>query len=79
MARKKPGNSEFTAFDVFYEDGTRSSNRRIANAELGDLDGDVVVRALIEAQDQKVAALSGRPRAAIRSIVRSDGRQVPPR
>ena len=40
MARKKPSNSDFISFDVIYEDGTRSSNRRIAASELNELDGD---------------------------------------
>lgn len=74
MARKKNANSEFTAFDVLYEDGSRSSHRKVANADISDLDGDATVKAIIEAQDQKVAALSGRPRAAIKSITRSEGR-----
>ena len=70
MSRKK-NSGEFTAFDVVYEDGSRTSNRKIANAELAGLHDDALVRALIEAQDQKVAALSGRPRGAIKSISRS--------
>ncbi len=73
MSRKK-SNGEFTAFDVVYEDGSRTSNRKIANSELDGAQDDTVVRAIIEAQDQKVAALSGRPRGAIKSIVRSAGR-----
>lgn len=73
MARPKT-NSEFTAFDVVYEDGSRSSNRRIANSDLAGPDGDRPAKALIEAQDRQIAALSGRPRGAIKSIVRSGGR-----
>ena len=74
MARRKTDNNAFTAFDVVYEDGSRTSNRKIANSELAEPDGDTLVRAIIEAQDQKVAALSGRPRGAIKSITRSGGR-----
>jgi hypothetical protein len=31
---------EFVLFDVLYEDGTRSSNRKVPRSELGSLDGD---------------------------------------
>jgi hypothetical protein len=73
MARRKT-NSDFTAFDVVYEDGARSSNRRVPSAELTGPDGDAPARAIIEAEDRKLAALSGRPRSAIKSITRSAGR-----
>jgi hypothetical protein len=72
MARKKPIPSEFVYFDVLYEDGSRSSNRKVPSAELGGLDGDEPAREIIEAQDRKVGEMSGRPRPAIKSIARSD-------
>lgn len=72
MARKKPASSAaFVNFDVTYEDGSRSSNRRVASDALGGLDGDEPAKAIIEEQDRKIAALSGRPRGAIKSIARS--------
>lgn len=72
MARKKPASSAaFINFDVVYEDGSRSSNRRVASEVLGGLDGDAPAKAIIEEQDRKIAALSGRPRGAIKSIARS--------
>ncbi len=75
MARKKPsGGGDFVLFDVIYEDGTRSSNRKIPSAEVGGLDGDEPARTIIEAQERKIAEQSGRPRPAIKSIVRSGGR-----
>jgi hypothetical protein len=75
MSRKKPVNvSEFVAFDVLYEDGTRTSNRRVPSDELGGLDGDEPAKAIIEAQDAKIAALSGKPRGPIKTISRSAGR-----
>lgn len=70
MVRRKTG-GEFTAFDIVYEDGSRSSNRRIANAELAERSDDAAVRAILEAQDRKVAVLSGRPRGRIKSVTRS--------
>jgi hypothetical protein len=58
-------------FDVVYEDGTRSSNRKVLASALGGLDGDEPARGIIEAQDRDIAAASGRPRSNVKSIVRS--------
>jgi hypothetical protein len=75
MPRKKqPVADGSILFDVIYEDGTRSSNRKIAAAEIDALDPEASARAIIEAQDRKIAALSGRPRGAIKSISRSPTR-----
>lgn len=76
MPRKKPATStsDFVAFDVLYEDGSRTSNRRVPSSELGGLDGDEPAKAIIEAQDAKIAALSGKPRGPIKSITRSGTR-----
>jgi hypothetical protein len=75
MARKKrPLESEFVLFDVIYEDGTRSSNRKVATAELDKLDADASARAIIEAQDRKISEMSGRPRGPIKAITRSVAR-----
>jgi len=74
MPRKKPGNAgnaDFVLFDVLYEDGTRSSNRRVPSDLLGGLDGDEPARDIIEEQDRKIGEMSGRPRAPIKSIARS--------
>ena len=78
MARRKPdsgarrkSDTAFVLFDVIYEDGSRSSNRKIAREEVEGLDGDAPARWLIEAQDRKIAELSGRPRGPIKTIVRS--------
>jgi hypothetical protein len=74
MARKKPSNSDFISFDVLYQDGTRSSNRRIPLSELGEVDGDAQAKAIIEAQDRNIANLSGKPRGPIKSISRTPNR-----
>jgi len=71
MARKKPVDSAFVLFDVIYQDGTRSSNRKVPSSEVGGLDGDGPARAFIEAQDRKIAEMSGNPRGPIKTIVRS--------
>jgi len=71
MARKKPAASEFIAFDVIYEDGSQTSNRRVATTDIDPIDGDKSVKALIEEQDRKIAEMSGRPRGAIKTVKRS--------
>jgi hypothetical protein len=72
MARKPKANAkaEFVLFDVLYEDGTQSSNRRVPMSELGGLDGDAPARSIIESQDREIAERSGRPRGAIKSLKR---------
>ena len=72
--RKQPVESEFVLFDVIYEDGTRSSNRKVATAELDKVDADASARAIIEAQDRKISQMSGQPRGAIKAIRRSAAR-----
>ena len=74
MARKKqPQATEFLFFDVLYQDGARSSNRKVATADL-DGDSDAAAQAVIEAQDREIAAMSGNPRGPIKSISRSSKR-----
>jgi hypothetical protein len=73
MARRKPtARAEFVLFDVFYEDGTRSSNRKVASFELDGLDGDTPAKGILEAQDLKIAEQSGRARGPIKTVARSD-------
>jgi hypothetical protein len=72
MARKsKPAETGFLWFDVLYEDGTRSSNRKVSSAELDPIDRDASIRALLEGQDRAIAEMSGRTRGPIKSISRS--------
>ncbi|MGQ0486500.1 MAG: hypothetical protein ACT4SY_14255 [Hyphomicrobiales bacterium] len=72
MARKKFSlDDSFVLFDVVYEDGTRSSRRRIAAADLSALDRDTDAKTMITAQDRKIAEMSGHDRGPIRSITRS--------
>ena len=72
MARKKqPVEKGFILFDVAYQDGSRTSNRKVPGSEVGGLDGDEPARTFIEAQDRKIAEMSGAPRGPIKSIARS--------
>jgi hypothetical protein len=61
---------EVVLFDVLYEDGTRTSNRKVPGAELDDIDGDLLAKTYIEAQDRQIAEISGKPRAPIKSLTR---------
>jgi hypothetical protein len=77
MARKKQQvASGFVLFDVIYEDGTQTSNRKVPATDLGGLDGDAPARTFIETQDRKIGEMSGASRARIKSIVRSRKRAV---
>ncbi len=71
--KTKTGDSGFLLFDVLYEDGTRTSNRKVPSAEIGYFDKDDTIKAILEAQDRKIAELSGRSRGRIKSIVKSAG------
>ncbi len=69
-ARTKKKVSEFTLFDVVYEDGSRTSNRKVPAVELTGSDPDGAVKAFIEAQDRKIAEASGILRGTIKTILR---------
>ena len=70
MAKKKPHfDHSFVFFDVVYEDGTRSSRRKVAMADLEV--GDEGARTVIMAQDTKIAQMSDRHRGTIKTLVRS--------
>jgi hypothetical protein len=76
MARKKPKGkgAVFTAFNVTYEDGMVTSNRRVANELLDQMYGDSfqdLARKAIEDQDDEIAKRSGQSRAEIKSIIKA--------
>ena len=71
MAKKKATDNTFVFFDVTYEDGAQSSNRRVPGDMLLGLDGDKPAKTLIEQQDRDIAEKSGRPRGPIKAISRS--------
>jgi hypothetical protein len=75
MARKKPKGKgiTFTMFNVNYEDGMVTSNRRVSNDLLDQSYGESfqdLARTAIEGQDNEIAQMSGQRRAKITSIVR---------
>ena len=59
MARKPTARTEFVLFNVYYEDGSQRSNRRVPADLLGGIDGDEPARAVIEEQDREISAKSG--------------------
>jgi hypothetical protein len=63
--------ARFVLFDVLYEDGLRTSNRKVPTSELDSIDGDAAAKTYIEAQDRKIAETSGKPRASVKSVSRS--------
>ena len=70
---KKPGTNpkgEFAFFNVFYEDGSQRSNRRVPTELLGGLDGDEPARSFIMEQDREIAEKSGRPALEIKDLER---------
>ena len=76
MARR-PGTrrvEESVFFDVRYEDGTQTSNRKVPSSELGGIEGDQAAKLYLEEQDRKIAEISGKPRAGIKSVTRAKGR-----
>ena len=73
MARKKSKGkaAEFRIFNVTYEDGTITSNRRVANERLDQSFGDDLLdlaRTAIQEQDNEIAQRSSRRRAKIKAI-----------
>ena len=73
MSRKKPtARIENVFFDVFYEDGSRTSNRKVNGDILGGLEGDAPAQLFLEAQDAEIGERSGRPRPKIKTISRSE-------
>jgi len=76
MARKKSKGKEtaFTMFNVTYEDGTLSSNRRVSTELLDQSMGDDLIdlaRTAIMNQDDEIAQRSNRRRAKIKTIVKA--------
>ncbi len=71
MARKPTKRTEFVLFDVFYEDGSQRSNRRVPGEALGGLDGDEPAQRIIEEQDREIAEKSGQIPLPIKSVRRA--------
>ena len=75
--KKQSSDSEFLLFNVLYEDGAQTSNRKVARSELNGFseDDDEIIRRVLEEQDAKIAAMSGKPRGPIKAIIPVSGRR----
>jgi hypothetical protein len=71
MARKPTKRTEFVLFDVFYEDGSQRSNRRVPAEALEGLEGDAPAQHIIEEQDREIAEKSGQIPLRIKTLRRS--------
>ena len=76
MARRKSNGKgpAFMMFNVTYEDGTVTSNRRVSSEQLDESFGDDLIdlaRTAIESQDNEIAHRSGQRRAKIKSIAKA--------
>ena len=76
MARKqaKGKSAEFTVFNVTYEDGSITSNRRVANDLLDQSFGDDLMdlaRTAIQEQDNAIAQRSNKRRAKVKTITKA--------
>lgn len=65
----KPVTGDFLFFNVVYEDGSHSSNRKVPSSDMPMFDAEGAIKAMLEAQDRKIAELSGNPRGRIKSII----------
>ena len=72
MARMKRSASKAAPvlFNIVYEDGTLSSNRKVPADVLDGIDDEAAARAALEAQDRDIALKSGRPRGRIKTLTR---------
>jgi hypothetical protein len=75
MARKPASRTEYVMFDVFYQDGSQRSNRKVPSSVLGGLDLDEPARAILEEQDRLISEKSGIPPIPIERICRSNGKK----
>ncbi|HEY5364465.1 MAG TPA: hypothetical protein VIJ49_09720 [Aestuariivirga sp.] len=72
MAKKeKKQEPMFVQFDVTYEDGTKSSRRKIDVAGLDKDEYEAYAKTEIMNQDRKIGEMSGKPRGNIKELSRS--------
>ena len=62
---------EFVLFDVLYEDGTRTSNRKVPGSELVDIEVDLCwPRPMSRPKTRKLPRSREKPRTPIKSLTR---------
>jgi hypothetical protein len=63
--------TSFVLFDALYQDGTKTSYRKIPASEIHELEDIKAARALIEAQDRNIAERSGVQTGPVKTVLRS--------
>lgn len=71
MRRKSRLETSFVLFDVIYQDGTKTSYRKVPASEIHELDDVKAAKAFIEAQDRNIADRSGIRRGPVKEVLRS--------
>jgi hypothetical protein len=72
MAKKqKKIEDSFVFFDVIYEDGTKSSRRKINAAGLDKDEVEAFALTEIMNQDRRIAEMSGKSRGDVKTLVKS--------
>ena len=73
MAKKqKKIEDSFVFFDVIYEDGTKSSRRKINAAGVDASDIETFAMTEIMNQDRRIAEMSGKSRGQVKTLVKSN-------
>jgi hypothetical protein len=72
MAKKqKKIEDSFVFFDVIYEDGTKSSRRKINAAGVDASDVESFAMTEIMNQDRRISEMSGKSRGQVKTLVKS--------
>jgi hypothetical protein len=71
VAKKQKIEDNFQFFDVIYEDGTKSSHRKVNAAGLAKDEVEAFALTEIMNQDRKIAGLGGKNRGTVKTLVKS--------
>jgi hypothetical protein len=72
MAKKqKKIEDSFVFFDVIYEDGTKSSRRKINAAGVDASDIETFAMTEIMNQDRRISEMSGKSRGQVKTLMKS--------
>jgi hypothetical protein len=69
--KQKKQEDEFVLFDVTYEDGSKSSRRRINVTGVDSDEVDAFAMTEIMTQDRKIMDMGGKNRGQVKEIVKS--------
>ena len=72
MAKKPTARVEFAFFNVIYEDGTKSSRRKINAAGVDASDIETFAMTEIMNQDRRISEMSGKSRGQVKTLVKSN-------